>query len=135
MKSNLKKTLGGSCLTRCELETTIHEIEGCINSRPLTFASGELDSESPLTPAHFLIGRPTLVQVPIQEDNVAITGQDLRERQALRLSILDKFWSKWTNDYILNLPPIVKKSAVTVNLRKAVWYSSGRTTLHNYNGP
>ena len=94
-----------NCLTRVELETTVIEIEACINSRPLTYASGEIEQDNPLTPAHFLIGRPHLVQVPVVESNIAITSDDLREREVIRLAMLDKVWSKWSSDYILNLPP------------------------------
>ena len=39
VKSALKKTIGAHCLTRTELETTIQEVEACINSQPLTFVS------------------------------------------------------------------------------------------------
>ncbi|XP_068247930.1 uncharacterized protein [Palaemon carinicauda] len=53
----LKKTLGTKCLSRCELETTLHEVEACINSRPLIFVGEEPDISNPLTPSHFLIGR------------------------------------------------------------------------------
>ena len=94
VKGSLKKSVGTKCLTRCELETVIHEVEACLNSRPLTFASGEIEHENPLTPAHFLIGRPPLVQIPTEETNVAITGQDLREREIIRRTVLDLFWKK-----------------------------------------
>ena len=118
VKSSLKKSLGTSCLTRCELETTVLEIEACINSRPLTYASGEIEHDNPLTPAHFLIGRPHMVQIPIEESNVAISSEDLREKEAIRLAILNQFWSKWSNDYILNLPPIVKGFRSNCKLKK-----------------
>ena len=39
--------------TRTELEITLHEVESCVKSRPLTFVPGEAAAESPLTPAHF----------------------------------------------------------------------------------
>ena len=100
------------------METTVHEIEACINSRPLTFASGEIEHGNPLTPAHFLIGRPFLVQIPIEETNVAITGKDLRERETKRLAVLDTFWSIWSNNYILNLPHIVKGFSSNCKLKK-----------------
>ena len=38
VKSALKKSLGSRCLTKCELETTLIEVEACINSRPLTLS-------------------------------------------------------------------------------------------------
>lgn len=33
----LKKSLGTNCLSKCELETTLIEVEACVNSRPLTY--------------------------------------------------------------------------------------------------
>ena len=57
VKSALKKSVGKRSLTRVELETTLHEVEACINSRPLTFVGDELDSGAPFTPSLFLLGR------------------------------------------------------------------------------
>ena len=105
LKSALKKTVGCKCLTRSELETTIHEIEACVNSRPLTFLSGDIDVEKPLTPSHFLLGhgqgyyRPHLDVAPVT------SSQDLGHRFELRKTVLDQFWVVWTTDYIRNLPP------------------------------
>ncbi|XP_076044749.1 uncharacterized protein LOC143027355 [Oratosquilla oratoria] len=56
VKSALKKYLGTRCLTKCELETTLFEVEACINSRPLTYVSDDYNVKNPLTPSHFLIG-------------------------------------------------------------------------------
>ena len=36
------------------------EIEGTINSQPITPVSDDINNFHPLTPNHFLIGRPTL---------------------------------------------------------------------------
>ena len=56
VKSALKKSLGKSLVTRSQLETVLHEIEACINSRPLTYVG---ETRNPLTPSHFLLGRST----------------------------------------------------------------------------
>ena len=106
VKNSLKKVLGKRSISRNELETLLMEIEACINSRPLTFASGELDYENPLTPAHFLISRPHFVQIPITESTTAVTGRDLRDKEIARAIMLNEFWSSWTNKYIVNLPSI-----------------------------
>ncbi len=37
VKAALRKSVGSRSLTQVELETSLHEVEGCVNSRPLTF--------------------------------------------------------------------------------------------------
>ena len=102
VKSALRKTVGGNCLTRAELETTLHEIEACINSRPLTFVSDDPDQEKPLTPSHFLLGHYLSERsepAPIE------TADDARRRFDLRQSVVDKFCVVWSSEYLRNLPP------------------------------
>ena len=55
-KRCLRKILGQSRLTYDELLTAIVEVEGVLNSRPLTYVSIE-DMDEPLTPSHLLTGR------------------------------------------------------------------------------
>ena len=104
IKSSLKKTFGRHSLTRTELETTLHEVESCVHSRPLTYVSDEADAESPLTPAHFLLGHAGGFYERSTPTPVA-SGSDLALRLAMRESLLNKFWEIWSNDYIRNLPP------------------------------
>ena len=68
VKLALRKTLEIKCLTRCELETTLHEIEVCINSRPLTFAGEDPHYSRPLTLSHFLIARTAGFQIELADD-------------------------------------------------------------------
>lgn len=42
MKFAMRKTLASEQLSRCELETCIHEVESCLNSRPLTYSSEQM---------------------------------------------------------------------------------------------
>ena len=53
-KSALRKSLGREMVSRTELETTLYEVEACINARPLTYVD---EGTEPLTPSHFLLGR------------------------------------------------------------------------------
>ena len=59
VKRCLKKSLGNAKLTYEELETELIEIEGVLNSRPLTYVYNEL-AEVPLTQAHLFMGRRLL---------------------------------------------------------------------------
>lgn len=108
VKGALKKSLGTSCLSRAELETTLHEVEACINSRPLTFVGDEPDCRNPLSPSHFLIGKRVGFQPKVLEDQGTVNRQNLLLRDRIRLEQLDKFWSIWRDDYLRNLPPSVK---------------------------
>lgn len=119
VKLALRKTLCVKCLTRSELKTTLHEIEACVNSRPLTFAGEDCDASHPLTPSHFLIGRTAGFQVEVNDNQLPIvSSKDLNEREHLRQQQLDKFWKLWMSDYIRNLPPTIKDFVSRCNLRK-----------------
>ena len=105
VKSALKRSLGKKSLTRVELETTLHEVEACVNSRPLTFIGDELDSGDPLTPSHFLLGRTPNSTPVVESENPVVKSEDLALRQQLRRQQMDRFWSCWSNEYIRGLPP------------------------------
>ena len=118
VKSALKKSLGTRCLTKCELETTLIEVEACINSRPLTYVNVTPDVSNPLTPSHFLIGRVAGFQPHDSDEFVSSNHKDLSEREIVRKRQLDKFWKIWSDDYLKNLPPTVKGSKSNCNLKK-----------------
>ncbi|GBM07391.1 hypothetical protein AVEN_26471-1 [Araneus ventricosus] len=71
-KHHLKRTFGNSRLTIEQFLTVVIQIEGILNSRPLTPLSSDPDNFEILTPGHFLIGRPKtvfLIQI-IQIDKI-----------------------------------------------------------------
>ncbi|XP_068227975.1 uncharacterized protein [Palaemon carinicauda] len=108
VKVALKKTLGIRYVSKKELETTLVEIEACINSRPLTFVSDEPDFEHYLTPSHFILGRNITSKPPVDIEPYVVTPDDLRDREEIVNKRLEQFWSVWRKDYIANLPPVVK---------------------------
>ena len=112
VKLALKKSVGVSCLTRIELETTLTEIEACVNSRPLTFVGDTCDSVTPLTPAHFLIGRSAGVKVEVQDEvqSCSLSPSQYRDRYEVVQQRMNLFWSRWSNDYLRALPPVVPGS-------------------------
>ena len=103
VKSSLRKSLGSKVLSRCELETTLYEVEACLNSRPLTFVGDEVDCEVPLTPAHFLGSQPVGTQISGVGEH-PVTAKDLVARYKVRSQLVDHFWDIWSSDYIRNLP-------------------------------
>ena len=109
VKSGVRKSLGKRCLRRVELETVLHEVESCVNSRPLVYAGDDLDSTNPLTPSHFLIGRGSGFQSRALEDSGAVSEQSLTERARLREERLNRFWEVWSSEYLRQLPTSVHK--------------------------
>ncbi|GFR11994.1 integrase catalytic domain-containing protein [Trichonephila clavata] len=57
VKLALQKAVGKTTLSRDELETLLIEIEGVVNSRPLTNIFADLNEPEPLTPSHMILGR------------------------------------------------------------------------------
>jgi len=124
VKRCLRKTIGRARVTYDELITAITEVEGILNSRPLSYVSTE-DFEEPLTPSHLLIGHRAL-SLP----NPTLTGRgttdDLDEsqeslsRRAKHLcKVMEHFWKRWRTEYLLQL-------------RESHRYSKGTTSGQNY---
>ena len=61
VKASLRKVVGNSLLNFEELSTFLCQVEGTLNSRPLTYLN-EDDIDEPLTPFHLLHGRNILSQ-------------------------------------------------------------------------
>ena len=101
--------MGNRCLTKTELETTLCEIEACINNRPLTFVGDEIDSSKPLTPSHFLLGKNSGLQTAVDEVEYEISQEQLSETELIRQRSLELFWTTWSKDYLRNLPPAINK--------------------------
>ena len=110
VKSALKKSIGVSCLSRSELETTLHEIEASINSRPLTFVGDSLGANLPLTPSYFLTGKLVGFQPETSDfSEVIVSPKDLSSQDIDCRQRLDHFWSSWSSVYLRNLPPTVNR--------------------------
>ena len=99
-KAHLKRVIGNATLTFEELTTVLTQIEACLNSRPISFLSDNPDDPMPLTPGHFLVGEP-LVTIPDE----FCTNRPLSDLQRWRLTqkMLNDFWQKWSNEYLVTL--------------------------------
>lgn len=97
-KHPLKRIIGESKLTFEEMATTLCQIEACLNSRPLfaTLDANDDDGVSPLTPGHFLIGRP-LEALP---DRTSATPIPVLKRWRLCQALIQHFWKRWSTEYL-----------------------------------
>lgn len=102
VKRCLRKVLGNARLTFDELFTVLIEVEGTLNSRPLTYDYQE-EGEEILTPSHLMFGRriKTMPDEVIEDEEEGETRYTKRFRY---LSIrLAHFWNRWRREYLTNL--------------------------------
>ncbi|XP_045777393.1 uncharacterized protein LOC123875556 isoform X2 [Maniola jurtina] len=100
VKFHLQRVLGNCHLTYEELNTVLVQIEAILNSRPLTPLSTEPDDLMPLTPGHFIIGRP-LTSLPAPNYVNSATSQLTRYQRLEQLR--QHFWARWSKEYIAEL--------------------------------
>ncbi|XP_072377907.1 uncharacterized protein [Diabrotica undecimpunctata] len=82
MKSHLKRVVCNAHLTYEEFSTILTQVESVLNSRPISALSSDPNDLCPLTPAHFLIGRP-LTAIP-EPDLMSINENRLTHFQRLQ---------------------------------------------------
>ena len=72
------------------------EIEGVINSRPLTYVYSDEVCEGPLTPSHLVMGRRLLSQAPVVRDetDTPVGNGSLSRRATYLKKLLEHFWKR-----------------------------------------
>lgn len=99
-KYHIRRVLGNTHLTFEELSSLFSQIEAILNSRPLCPLSPSPNDLHPLTPGHFLIGRP-LTSVPAP-DIMDVNPNRLDRFQRLE-QYRQHFWTRWSNEYVAEL--------------------------------
>ncbi|CAK1585165.1 unnamed protein product [Parnassius mnemosyne] len=99
-KFHLARILGTTHLTYEELSSLFTQIECILNSRPLCPLSSSPTDYYPLTPGHFLIGRPlsSLPSPCLQSANANSLDRFQRIEQ-----FKQHFWRRWSHEYIAEL--------------------------------
>lgn len=82
------------------MSTVLVQIEASLNSRPLFALSSSPNDLEPLTPGHFLIGRP-LTSLP--EKNFLEVKSTAVSRFQLLQRLHQSFWKRWSTEYITEL--------------------------------
>ena len=105
MKGALKKTVGANCLSRSELETTIQEIEACVNDLTTDFCVRRGGWEEPINPCPFSSGSWQRFYSASSQPSPISTGSEMGHKYEIRKAAVDKFWEIWSDEYVRNLPP------------------------------
>ena len=99
-KSLLNRTLSNVRLTYEELNTAMVEIESILNSRPISPLSTDPSDYEALTPGHFLIGS-SMKALP--ERTMHCKEIENLEKWSRITAIKQRFWHRWSADYINSL--------------------------------
>ncbi|KAJ0173857.1 hypothetical protein K1T71_011006 [Dendrolimus kikuchii] len=99
-KHHLRRVVGGANLTYEEFATVLIQIEAILNSRPLSTLSTDPNDLLPLTPAHFLIGRP--LTAPAAADLTKLPNHRLPRYEIIEKMRQD-FWKRWAKEYVSEL--------------------------------
>ncbi|XP_055610425.1 uncharacterized protein LOC129757284 isoform X1 [Uranotaenia lowii] len=141
VKYHLRRVLGSSTPTYEEMLTLMKQIEGCLNSRPISPISSASSDPIPLTPGHFLIGEP-ITAMP-EEDLITDPPKLLNRFEQVQRSV-QLFWKRWQMEYLNNLqqrtkglstakPDLLVGQLCLVkeeNLPPCVWITGRVTKVH-----
>jgi len=111
VKRGMRKAIGRSLLTHSQLNTVLVEVEAIVNSRPLVYVGDDIE-DIILTPAHFLTIGTSTGGIHLPEDDAA-DDPDFQPKETTTQALLklwksgqrrlQQFWSRWREDYLLNL--------------------------------
>ncbi|GBO34381.1 hypothetical protein AVEN_174602-1 [Araneus ventricosus] len=96
-KHHFRRAIGNSNLTYEEFNTVIVEIEGILNSRPITEISSDINDLEALTPGHFLIGRS--INTVAEPELINVSDNRLSRWQRVE-KLTQHIWKRWSSDYL-----------------------------------
>lgn len=114
-KYHFKRVIGNLLLTYEQFNTIIIQIEGILNSRPITPLSNDITDFSFLTPAHFLLSKP--ITAPPEPEITSSNVNCLRFWNKCK-KIQQDFWRVWHKSYLSQLLCRPKWQKVNVNLKE-----------------
>ena len=96
-KKCLKTVIKDGLLNEECVHTVLLEIESIVNSRPLTSVSDDINDLEPITPNHFLIGRPS---PNLNFTNITEKDTNSRTRWKAVQAVTNMYWKRWLKEYL-----------------------------------
>lgn len=90
----------GAVMHDFTLLTLLTEVEAILNGRPLTPVSDDPNDFEPLTPNHFLLGRPSPNLMASAEYDIRSAP---RQKWKHVQSLVNQFWDRWSKEYLTTL--------------------------------
>lgn len=100
LKHHLKRVLASYTLFFFDFQTLLIRIEAILNSRPLSPLSSSPDDLTPLSPAHFLIGKSTM---SLPDPLLPNVKENRLSQYQLLQKLYEHFWNRWSREYISEL--------------------------------
>ncbi|XP_059056265.1 uncharacterized protein LOC131850114 [Achroia grisella] len=96
-KHHLRRIIGNTTLTYEEMATVLTQIEACLNSRPISQITNNIEDPMPLTPGHFLVMEPLLLPADANYEKSSIT---MLKRWQFTQRLVQDFWRRWSREYL-----------------------------------
>ena len=103
VKRILRKILGNALLNKDEMHTVLVEVEGILNSRPLTYIYEDEFNVDILTPSHLMFGRRLSPFADHIEFNYSDDETSHSKRFLYLVRKLQHFWKRWRTEYLREL--------------------------------
>ncbi|XP_038107025.1 uncharacterized protein LOC119766508 [Culex quinquefasciatus] len=118
-KHHILRVIGDEPISIEDMNTLLVQVEGCLNSRPITPMSDDPNDLEPLTPAHFLVGS-SLKALP-DRDFINLPANRLNHYQQIQQK-QQHFWYRWKREYLSQLQARTKRwrSPVQIEVGKLV---------------
>ena len=113
-KKAMYAVLSNGVVNNEELITIFTEVEGLLNSRPLTYQSADVRDIVPLTPNHFLLGQMGRQFAP---EHDVCEGFRPRQRWRKVQHLVSMVWQRWLKEYLPMLTARPKWYDVEKNLK------------------
>ncbi|XP_066910124.1 uncharacterized protein [Clytia hemisphaerica] len=115
VKRCLRKSIENAKLNYEEMLTILKEVENILNNRPLTYLYTE-ENVDPLTPNKLIYGRDLNTNIAPNLNEEENENVDLDTRYVYLQTILDQFWDRWSNEYLVSLRERSRNIAKTSNI-------------------